>query len=142
MLSWKEYIKKGIIRKTSLDKNLILSLIKTADEGVDFFKNDIPDEKNSGILFKNYYDFLREICEAVALSREYKIYQHEAITLFLREMLKEEEMSFKFDRFRILRNSIHYYGKSITKEEELKDISDIKLIIKTLKFKYVAVMKG
>ena len=136
MLSWKEYLKRGIIRKASIDKNLIKSLIELGEEGLEFFKNKEISERNSGIIFKNYYDSLREVCEAVAISKEYKIYQHEAITLFLREILKEEEISFKFDRFRILRNSIHYYGKTISKEETIKAILDIKDIIKNLKFKY------
>jgi len=46
-------------------------------------------------------------------------------------------ISFKFDRFRILRNGIHYYRKTITKEETLKDIQDIKEIIKMLTQKYL-----
>ena len=137
MLSWKEYLKKGIIRKASVDKNLIKSLIETAERGLKFFQDKAVDEKNTDVLFKNYYDSLREICEAVAISKGYKIYQHEAITLFLREILKEEEISFKFDRFRVLRNSIHYYGKTISKEETIKAVLDIKEIISTLKFKYL-----
>ncbi|HUS50454.1 MAG TPA: hypothetical protein VMZ91_09835 [Candidatus Paceibacterota bacterium] len=137
MLSWKEYLKRGIIRKASIDKNLIKSLIELGEEGLEFFKNKEISERNSGIIFKNYYDSLREVCEAVAISKEYKIYQHEAITLFLREILEEEEISFKFDRFRVLRNSIHYYGKTISKEETIKAILDIKDIIKNLKFKYL-----
>ena len=137
MLSWKEYIKRGIVRKTSADKNFIKSLISMAEEGMEFFKDKELNEKNASILFKNYYDFLREICEAIALSKEYKIYQHEAITLFLREILHENDISFKFDRLRVLRNAVHYYGKHIMKDEVLKDISDIKLIIEKLKAKYL-----
>ncbi len=137
MLSWEEYIKKGVVRKTSLDVNMIKSLIKTSDDGLDFFKNIVINNKNSCTFFKNYYDFLREICEAVAISKGYKIYQHEAITLFLRGILNENEISFKFDKFRILRNRIHYYGKFIPKEETLKAIIDIKQIIKILKSKYL-----
>lgn len=137
MLSWKEYLKKGVVRKAYLDKELISSLIKTVNEGLNFFKNTVPNENNTSILFKNYYDFLREICEAIALSKEYKIYQHEAITIFLKEILKEEEISFKFDRCRILRNRVHYYGKTISKQETLKAVSDIKSIISKLKLKYL-----
>tara|TARA_Y100000310_G_C20299585_1_gene631111 strand:- start:46 stop:471 length:426 start_codon:yes stop_codon:yes gene_type:complete len=137
MLSWKKYLKKGVVRKTSSDKNLIKSLIEIAEGGLKFFKDKEINEENAGIILKNYYDSLREICEAVAILKEYKIYQHEAITLFLKDILKEEEISFKFNRFRILRNSIHYYGKTISKKETLKAISDIKSIIKTLKFKYL-----
>ena len=137
MLSWEEYIKKGMIRKTHLNREMIYSLIKNSEDGLEFFKNIIPDDKNSAVLFKNYYDSLREVCEAIALSKEYKIYQHEAITIFLRKILEEDEISFKFDRFRVLRNGIHYYGKAISKEETSKAISDVKLIISKLKYKYL-----
>jgi len=137
MLNWNESLKKGIVRRMSLDRNIIISLVKTAKEGIEFFEKDAVTDKNARTLFKNYYDSLREICEAVALSKEYKIYQHEAITLFLKEILQEEIISFKFDRFRILRNGIHYYGRTITKEETSKAIKDIKDIIRILKEKYL-----
>ena len=137
MLSWNEYLKKGIVRRMSLDKNIIISLVKTAKEGIEFFEKDAVTDKNARTLFKNYYDSLREICEAVALSKGYKIYQHEAITSFLKDTLNENIISLKFDRFRILRNGIHYYGKTITKEETLKFIQNIKEIIKILVQKYL-----
>ena len=137
MLSWNEYLSKGIIRRTSLDRNMIISLIRTAKEGIEFFEKDAVKDENARTLLKNYYDSLREICEAVALSKGYKIYQHEAITSFFKEVLKEEMISFKFDRFRILRNGIHYYGKDISKEETSKSIGDIKEIIKILTKKYL-----
>jgi len=37
MLSWNEYIKKGIARKTSISRNIIISLIKTSNENLEFF---------------------------------------------------------------------------------------------------------
>lgn len=137
MLKWNEYLKKGIIRRTNLDDGLISSLIKTAKEGLEFFEKEKVNDKSSKVLFKNYYDSLREVCEAVALSKGYKIYQHEGITSFFKEILNEEIISFKFDRFRILRNGIHYYGKEVSKEETSKAISDIKRIIKFLIEKYL-----
>ncbi len=137
MLSWEEFIREGIVRKISIDKNLILSLIKTSNEGLNFFKDIKVNENNSSTLFKNYYDVLREICEALALSRGYKIYQHEAITSFLKTILREDKISYKFDRFRILRNGIHYYGKTILKEETERSINEIKEIINLIKRKYL-----
>ncbi len=137
MLSWEEFIREGIVRKISIDKNLILSLLKTSDEGLNFFKDTKVKEDNSSTLFKNYYDALREICEALALSRGYKIYQHEAITSFLKNILREDRISYKFDRFRILRNGVHYYGKIIPEKETEKSINEIKEIIGLIKRKYL-----
>lgn len=137
MLNWKEYLKRGIVRPTTIDKNMITSLVKTSKESLDFFKNSVPDEKNSRTLLKNYYDSLREVCEATALSKGLKIYQHEAITLFLRDILNEPKISQKFDRFRVMRNNIHYYGKSISKEEVKDIIKDINAITKFLISKYL-----
>lgn len=138
MLEWEKCIKKGLIRRTAINRGLIVSLIKTAKEGLGFFSGAAVKDETAGILFKNYYDLLREICEAVALSKGYKIYQHEAITSFLREVLREDTIASKFDRFRQLRNGIHYYGRAIPKEETERSIVDIKKIMETLKSKYLS----
>jgi len=67
----------------------------------------------------------------------YKIYFHEAIGLFLREILKEDVIFAKFDKFRIMRNGINYYGNTISLNEALQYIEDIKQIIDKMKLKYL-----
>ena len=137
MLSWNDYIKKGIVKKTFPNKGRIKTLIKIADNRIKLFSKIEIDEQIAPIIFTNYYDSLREICEALAISKGYKIYSHEAIGLFLREVLKEITIFMKFDRFRQLRNNIHYYGVLLSPTETKKAIKEIKEIISQLKLKYL-----
>ncbi len=137
MLSWDEYIKQGSIRKTFPNKGVIKSLIQTSDNRIKTFSEISLNEQNSSIIFSNYYDALREICESIALLNGYKIYFHEAIGLFLREILKEDAIFAKFDKFRIIRNGVNYYGNAISLNEALQYIDDIKRIIDKLKLKHL-----
>ena len=137
MLNWDEYIKKGDIRKTTPNKGRVNVLIKMSDNIIDAISALTPNEQNASVIFVNYYDALREICEAVSLLRGYKIYSHEAIGLFLKGILKEESTFVKFDKFRIMRNGVNYYGTPIPLSEVLEGIRDIKQIISKLKLKYL-----
>lgn len=84
----------------------------------------------------NYYDVLRSILEAISTLDGYKIYSHEAYTYFLKEK-GESLIADKFDRFRIIRNKINYYGKPITVEEVKENVSVITRLIDELKRKYL-----
>jgi hypothetical protein len=137
MLSWDECIKKGIVRKTSPNKGRIKTLIKLADSRIAVISKVEIYEENASVIFTNYYDALREICEALAISKGYKIYSHEAITLFLREILKETAIAMQYDRFRQLRNSIHYYGLLLSSAETKQAVKVIKELISKLKLKYL-----
>ncbi len=137
MLTWNEYLKKGLVRKTSLNKELIKSIVYAADNGINVISKIEINKETSSIIFSNCYDSLRKICEAIALLNNYKIYSHEALGLFLKEVLKEDIIFKKFDRFRLLRNNAQYYGKIIPFEESKQCIVEIKDLIQTLKTEYL-----
>ena len=137
MRSWEEYVKGGIVRRTQINKGTIKSLIGMSENRLKIFSEMKLTEQNASVLFTNYYDSLREICEAIAVSKGYKIYLHEAIGLFLRETLKEEAIFVKFDKFRVMRNGVNYYGTPIPLNEAIQGIEDIKKIINQLKPKYL-----
>lgn len=137
MLSWEEYIKQGIIRKTLVNKGTIKTLLQISDSRLDMISKIEANEQNASVLFTNYYDALRELCEALALSNGYKIYLHEAVGLFLREILKENIIFIRFDRFRQMRNGVNYYGTPVPLNEAVQAIKDIKDIISKLRTKYL-----
>ena len=83
-----------------------------------------------------YYDILRAILEAIAISKGYKIYTHEAFTSFLR-LNNEEAIAEKFDTFRRIRNGINYYGEDISVKETEENVAEIRFLIKTLKNKFL-----
>lgn len=137
MLSWNEYVKQGIVRKTISNKGRIKALIAMADIRLKTISKITMDGQNASVIFTNYYDSVREVCEAIASLKGYKIYLHEAIGLFLREILKENALFVKFDKYRIMRNGVNYYGAPIPFEEALQCTKDIKGIINKLKLKYL-----
>ena len=83
-------------------------------------------------ILRELYEGLREYCEAIGYLRGYKFLDHESITYFLGDMLKEESISKKFDRYRKLRNGINYYGEDIDIETVKEAIIEIPKLVKEL----------
>ena len=73
MLNWDEYVKQGVIRKTILNKGKIKALLQIANSRLKMISYIEINEENASVVFTNYYDSLREICEALALLNGYKI---------------------------------------------------------------------
>jgi hypothetical protein len=115
---------------------LIKSLTKNAAQDLSFLETLKINENSSRKIMSNYYEVLRSILEAISSKKGYKIYSHEAFTYFLKE-IGENLFSIKFDRYRRIRNSINYYGKSISMEETKENIKEIKKMIEKLVIKYL-----
>ncbi|MBI2577132.1 hypothetical protein HYV84_08015 [Candidatus Woesearchaeota archaeon] len=135
MLSWGELIRKGSVKKTFPDKGKIKGLLHIADNRLKVMEKLGLDEENASVVFTNNYDSLRETMEGIAVLNGYNIYSHEALGLFFKEVLNDQVMYAKFDRLRILRNRVHYYGKPIPFEEAKKGVEDMKFEIARLQKK-------
>jgi len=83
-------------------------------------------------ILRELYEGLREYCEAIGYLRGYKFLDHESVGYFLRDILKEQSASMKFDRYRKLRNGINYYGEDIDIETVKEAIIEIPKLIKEL----------
>ncbi len=135
-MTFEEFIKKGLVKRSSRDIALIKSLILFSERDYEFLKKVKIDELSSRNVMTGYYDILRSILEAMSSLEGYKIYSHEAFTEFLK--IKNEPIaSQKFDRLRKIRNGIRYYGKSIKPEEVKENVSEIIELVKHLKAKYL-----
>ena len=130
-----DFIKEGKVLVVEKNESLIKSLVKTADEYYRFLNGMKIDDISARKLVSNFYDILRALLEAFALSKGYKIYSHEAFTYFLKE-IQEDLLAKKFDRFRRIRNDINYYGKDVSIIEAEDNINEIKLLIKTIRGKF------
>ena len=124
-MNWEECKIKRLVKEVNLDVMLIKSLIEGSNNKLRTNEliplTDMTASTKTGIA----YDYLREILEALALQKGFKIYNHECFTGFLKELLNLEEESFEFDKFRKLRNGLNYYGKKITLEEAKSIINDM-----------------
>tara|TARA_Y100000310_G_scaffold220441_1_gene221962 strand:+ start:162 stop:572 length:411 start_codon:yes stop_codon:yes gene_type:complete len=124
-MDWKECKIKRFVKESGGDSGLLESLKKMSDRKL-FMDSFSPlNEETVAVKFVVNYDSLREILEALALSRGFKIYNHECFSSFLQEILNLEMESRQFDKFRIIRNSINYYGKDISLEDGRFLIEDI-----------------
>lgn len=131
-MRFEECLKQGFAKETKIDKIRAKSLIKSSKESIETAKNIPIKESSLKSIFREFYEGLRQYCEAIGYLKGYKFSSHEAITFFLKDILKEEIISNKFDRYRKLRNGINYYGDSIS-EESVKDAAiDIPKIINIL----------
>ncbi len=135
-----EFIKKGLVRKSTKDLSLSKSLILTANIDLRFLKNLEINDDSARKIMTNYYDVLRSLLEAISCLEGYKIYSHEAFFFLLKEK-GENQIAQKFDRFRKIRNSINYYGKNISIEEVKENKEEIIKIIDTLKIKFLKEIK-
>ena len=57
---------------------------------------------------------------------------HESISYFLRDILKEQSISMRFDRYRKLRNGINYYGEDVDIETVKEAIIEIPQLIQKM----------
>jgi len=130
----KECIKKGFIRKISVDIQMVASLIDTADAKEIAINKVTLNEENISVYMPVAYDSLRIVMEAFCLSNGYKVLSHVCVG----ELLKDLSAGFdftKFDRFRYIRNNINYYGRKINLMEGKGILREILIMKKEIKEK-------
>ena len=106
-------LNEGKAKKILPNKIRATSLLKSSIEAIETAKLIPLNTKTSKTILRELYEGLREYCEAIGLLHGYKFLDHESITYFLRDLLKEPIYN-KFDRYRKLRNGINYYGGILT----------------------------
>ena len=131
-MNWDELLNKGIVRKTFPDKLLADSLIQESAKKLRTIRKIAIDSDSAGMIIVELYEALREICEAIAINKGFKIYTNEAITCFIKEILGEDLISAKFDRYRKIRNGADYYGESPEIGETQKASLEIPRLINDL----------
>ena len=131
-MNFQECIREGFAKETKIDIIRAKNLIKSASESIDTAKNITLKESSLKSIFRELYEGLRQYCEAIGYTKGYKFLSHDSVTYFLRDNLKEDIISNKFDRYRILRNGINYYGDSISQETVEEAKAEIPKIINIL----------
>lgn len=134
-MDWKECLNKKIVKKVQVDFELIKSLVKTSKNKLESENKLVMDNITANSKVSLAYDSLRELLEALSIRSGYKIYNHEGYTPFLKEIIKETAIGNEFDEIRKIRNSINYYGKSISLEEAIaiiKRINTLRRLIEKL----------
>ena len=125
-MDFKECIKKRIVKGVCSDGELIKSLLKTSKNKLYSGEKLGLDDITSTSKISLMYDSLRELLEALALKKGFKIYNHECYTSFLKEVVGLDAISEEFDDLRKIRNNINYYGKEISIKEAKQVLEQIK----------------
>ena len=128
--------KKNLIKPVGVDKNLVNSLIKSSSKKFNAQSLLILNDDTASSKITLIYDAMREILEALAISKGYKIYNHECYSAFLKEVMKESYLGDTFNNFRKIRNDIDYYGKDISANESKPVIDGMVDYIKIIKTKF------
>lgn len=132
-MSFKESLIIGKVKRVIKNKIRASSLFDSSIQAIETAKTIPLNTKTSKSILRELYEGLREYCEAIGYLNGYKFLDHESITSFLKEILQENTLSIKFDRYRKLRNGINYYGESINIETVKESLIEIPKIIEGLK---------
>jgi len=136
-MDWKECNDKKFVKKIRIDTNLIDSLIKSSKKKFESNNMLKLNETTAPTKISIIYESLREVLEALAIKKGFKIYNHECFCSFLYEICQSKVFSTEFDEFRKIRNQINYYGKDIILKEAKIIIDDIVLLRKNILNKYL-----
>ena len=132
MMNFQFSLNSGKAKKVMPNKIRASSLFKSSIQAVETAKEIPLSVKTSKTILRELYEGMREYCEAIGYLRGYKFLDHESIGFFLRDILKEQSLFNKFDRYRKLRNGINYYGNDIDVETVKEAILEIPVLVKEL----------
>ena len=130
--SWRDCIESGSASKVLPDKERAISLIETAGERIKLVED--VNERNCNFVFEDYYTSLLELLQAMTFKNGYNILNHICLGLYLRDVLKREDLYLLFDDVRFKRNSLTYYGNRMDYGTAKQAIEKCKRIIKGLSF--------
>lgn len=136
-MDWIACKKNSLVKEIKIDIHLMNSLLVTSSKKL-LSQSLLELNEDTAISKVSLtYDALREVLEAIAISKGYKVYNHECYCSFLKEILLVSSWGNSFDDFRKIRNAINYYGKDITPVEADKMIAGMQTLIKALKEKFL-----
>lgn len=119
-----ECMRKGMIKKTRIDESLIKSIIEMSKIKEGAVDSAQIDEINISAYVSLAYDSLREVLEAICISKGYKVLSHICMGEFLRKFIGDSDYR-EFDRLRYIRNGINYYGTKVGLKEGKEVIAKI-----------------
>ena len=131
-MNFENSLMDGKAKKVMPNKIRASSLFKSSIQAIETAKVIQLNPNTLKSILRELYEGLREYCEAIGYLRGYKFLDHESIGYFLRDILKEQSLSIKFDRYRRLRNGINYYGEDIDIETVKEATIEIPELVKRL----------
>ncbi len=133
MKDFDSFVESGDVKKQAPDANLSNSLVNDAVRRLEYAKSSPLTGENAKYVYENTYESLREAADAVLFLQGYKSFSHEATVAFIQRF---DEFSVReisgFDRMRIKRNGMKYYGKSCSADDAKEAMEFAESLIKKL----------
>jgi hypothetical protein len=131
-MDWNECQRKKVVKRVELDSPLIKSVLESSSDKYYSSKLIKPHKRTFSSIIILLYDSLRELLEAFALNKGYKIYNHECFSCFLDEIVNEREMAELFNRIRQIRNGLNYYGRRLSYDDFISIRKDIVFLLRDI----------
>lgn len=117
-------VKEGKLRKRNKDIPRIKSLLDSATKTVNYMRKIPISEDSATVVFREYYESIRQIGDAMLWSIGYEPKGHDVSMEALKEIdIKDKYKLHGLDRFRRMRNNINYRGYKVTIQQAI-EISD------------------
>lgn len=107
-----ECYRKGLVKKTNINRELIKSLIEMANINENTVNTAGVNNSNISSYVSLAYDSLREVLEAICVLNGYKVLSHICLGELLKTLINDFDYN-EFDRMRYARNGINYYGTKV-----------------------------
>jgi uncharacterized protein (UPF0332 family) len=127
---------KPYIHKVKIQKAKIENLIKNANSIVSIFEKIPITKESTTIITTNYYEAIKELLIALALSQGIKSNNHECLILWFSLKYKEQELTKDIFELKDKRNKNQYEGTPIELQYLINKKPIINKAIKTIK-KYI-----
>ena len=120
----KQWIEIDWIRKRSLDKEKVKSMIESSTTNMNVVKTIPLNEKSAILIFRETYESTRQLGDAKWWLYGYEPRNHEVSMEILKEMnIKEKTKLNHLSRFKQVRNDANYRGFKVT-IQQAKEIID------------------
>lgn len=118
------WIKGDQLRKKSLDKEKVKSMVESSKTNMKIVKNIPLTEESAIIIFRETYESIRQLGDARWWLQGYEPRNHEVSMEILKEInIKEKIKLNHLSRFKAIRNDTNYRGfkVTITQAKEILD---------------------
>lgn len=132
---YNNFSKDGEYKITEINKEMIQKIRDAAIDNADYIDFLLKQNKiNWRVIYVLYYDVLRELSQALILTRGIKVSNHQACFAYICKNFSKLELDWNFfEKIRTTRNKNKYEGKEILKQN-WKDIEvQIKIYASTIK---------
>ena len=137
-MSWQACLDEGRAKKVSPDLERAHSVRAMSERKFRWLAIQKMDAETASPILANYFDALSELCDSMLLARGLRVSAaaRDCVTCFIADVLKEGTLAEIFDRYRLIRNRINYYGKIVTLDTASEGVKEILEVFTKLKSKY------